>query len=293
MIRRVCWLAVVALTYCCPGADTECKPLAPCYTVQGITNIASGTPGTLAPNTLASIYGTNLSFVTRAISADDIQAGELPIRLPGTGVQVWLDELPGHLYLVSPEQVNFLVPSNLRATEVTIRVFRDSTVGPAVRLKLREAAPALFQLDAGHVLASKLDYSLVTATAPSHPDEWVILWATGLGSVTPPTTYGTLPPRGRESREDRRLPGSSGRRGGGTGTGGVRRPGAWVCRPLPDQPEASRQRPRQSGDPDCDWRGHQPPQLAPLCQPAGPLANSPATGHRPHALLEMWTTMGP
>lgn len=194
MIRRVCWLAVVALTCCCPGADTECKPLAPCYTGQSITNIASGTPGTLAPNTLASIYGTNLSFVTRAISTDDIQAGELPIRLPGTGVQVWLDELPGHLYLVSPEQVNFLVPSNLRATEVTIRVFRDSTVGPAVRLKLREAAPALFQLDSDHVLASKLDYSLVTATAPSHPDEWVILWATGLGSVTPPTTYGTLPP---------------------------------------------------------------------------------------------------
>lgn len=191
MIRRVCWLAVVALS-CCLGADTECGPLAPCYTVQGIVNIASGTPGAVAPNTLASIYGTNLSFVTRAISADDIQAGELPIRL--TGVQVWLDELPGHLYLVSPEQVNFLVPSNLRATEVTIRVFRDSTVGPPVRLRLREAAPALFQLDSEHVLASKLDYSLVTATAPSHPDEWVILWATGLGAVTPPTTYGMLPP---------------------------------------------------------------------------------------------------
>jgi uncharacterized protein (TIGR03437 family) len=194
MIIRVCWLAVVALT-CCLGADTECGPLAPCYTMQGITNIASGTPGALAPNTLASIYGTNLSFVTRALSAGDIQAGEVPIRLPSTGVQVWLDEWPGHLYLVSPEQVNFLVPSNLRATEVTIRVFRDGTVGPAVRLKLREAAPGLFQLDAEHVLASKLDYSLVTATAPSYPDEWVSLWATGLGAVTPPTTDGILPPK--------------------------------------------------------------------------------------------------
>ena len=194
MIIRVCWLAVVALT-CCLGADTECGPLAPCYTVQGITNIASGTPGALAPNTLASIHGTNLSFATRALSVDDIQAGEVPIRLPSTGVQVWLDELPGHLYLVSPEQVNFLVPSNLRATEVTIRVFRDGTVGPAVRLKLREAAPGLFQLDAEHVLASKLDYSLVTATAPSYPDAWVTLWATGLGAVTPPTVDGILPPK--------------------------------------------------------------------------------------------------
>jgi uncharacterized protein (TIGR03437 family) len=192
MFKRVCWLAVVALT-CCLGADTECGPLAPCYTLQGIVNIASGTPGVLAPNTLASIYGTNLSFVTRALSANDILAGEVPTSLPNTGVQVWLDGLPGHLYLVSPEQVNFLVPSNLRATEVTIRVFRDGTVGPAVALKLREAAPALFQLDAGHVLASKLDYSLVTAAAPSHPDEWVTLWATGLGAVTPPTASGILP----------------------------------------------------------------------------------------------------
>ena len=193
MIRRVCWMAVVALT-CCLGADTECKPLAPCYTVQGITNIASGTPGALAPNTLASIYGTNLSFVTRAISQNDIQAGKLPIELPGTGVLVYVDGWPAHLYLVSPEQVNFLVPCNLEAAEVTIQVFRVGTVGPAVRLKLREAAPALFTLDANHVLASKLDYSLVTATTPSRPGEWVILWATGLGSVAPPTTYGKLPP---------------------------------------------------------------------------------------------------
>jgi uncharacterized protein (TIGR03437 family) len=191
MIRRVCWLAVAALV-CCLGADTECRPLYPCYTGQSITNIASGTPGILAPNTLASIYGTNLSLVTRAITEDDIQAGELPIRL--TGVQVWFDGwLPGHLYLVSPEQVNFLVPANLGATDVTIQLFRDGTAGSAVRLKLREAAPALFQLDAGHVLASKLDYSLVTAAAPSHPDEWVSFWATGLGSVTPATIYGMLP----------------------------------------------------------------------------------------------------
>ena len=197
MIRRVCWLVVFALT-CCLGADTECRALYPCYTAQSIINIASGTPGALAPNTLATIYGTNLSFVTRSIFQNDIQAGMLPDTLPGTGVRVYLGAMPAPLYLVSPEQVNFLVPGNLGASEVTVQVFCDGTAGPEVQLKLQEAVPALFQLDAGHVLASKIDYSLVTATAPSLPDEWVILWATGLGSVSPPwgnafSTYRMLP----------------------------------------------------------------------------------------------------
>jgi uncharacterized protein (TIGR03437 family) len=192
MFRRVCWLAAAALVACL-SADTDCQPHAPCYTEQSITSSASGTPGALAPNTLATIYGTNLSFVERAISADDIQTGELPEVLPGTGVHVFVAGLPGHIYYVSPVQVNFLVPCNLRATEVPIQLVRDGTAGPTVWLQLREASPALFQLDAEHVVASMLDYSVITAEAPAHPGQWVILWATGLGPVLPPATYGMIP----------------------------------------------------------------------------------------------------
>ena len=46
----------------CLASDPVCKPDAPCYGEDGIVSIASGTPGAIAPNTLASIYGTRLSY---------------------------------------------------------------------------------------------------------------------------------------------------------------------------------------------------------------------------------------
>jgi uncharacterized protein (TIGR03437 family) len=189
-------LVGAALTVCC-RAQSDCNPQAPCYSADTVVNIASGVAGALAPNTLVSLYGTNLSYSQRAVSLADINAGRLPTSLPGTGVLVYLYEgstgYPAQLYLVSPGQINFLVPGNLIAGDVTLRVFRDSMVGPARPLKLSEAAPALFQLEPGVALVSRFDYSLVTPNSRARPGEWVILWATGLGAVTPPLSYGMLP----------------------------------------------------------------------------------------------------
>ncbi len=193
MIRIVCLLAIAATLSSCLAADTDCQPQAPCYTGESIVNIASNSPGALAPNALASIYGSGLSFVERAITAADISAGELPVMLPATGVRVLVGGLPAHIYYVSPGQVNFLIPSDLRPAEVTVQVVRDGTAGPAVRLTLREEAPALFQLDLVSIVASHLDYSLVSQQAPARPGEWIILWGTGLGPVTPPAVYGIIP----------------------------------------------------------------------------------------------------
>ena len=159
MIRTVClWVAAAC-----------CFAQAPSYTLEDIVNTASGASGALAPNVLASIHGTGLSYVERAITAADIQGGQLPALLPGTGVRVLVGGLPAHLYFVSPAQINFLVPSNLRAGELTVQVVRDNTAGPAVRMTLGEAAPAMFQADPTSVLASHLDYSLVREQAPAVP----------------------------------------------------------------------------------------------------------------------------
>jgi uncharacterized protein (TIGR03437 family) len=131
--------------------------------------------------------------VEKAITAADILAGELPVMLPGTGVRVLIGGLPAHIYLASPGQINFLIPSNVRTGEVTVQVVRDSTAGPPIRVTLGDAAPAMFQVDQVSVVASHLDYSLVSEQSPAAPGEWVILWATGLGAVTPAAEYGMLP----------------------------------------------------------------------------------------------------
>jgi uncharacterized protein (TIGR03437 family) len=166
----------------CLASDTACKPDMPCYSEDRIVNIASGIPGAIAPNTLASIYGTRLSYLERGLVPLDVGAGgKLPTVLPGTGVHVWVGSIEAPIFYVSATQVNFLVPGNLSPTTVDVRVFHDGMGGPAVPMKLRDAAPALFMLDPQSVIASHLDFSLVTADAPARPGDWVILWATGLG----------------------------------------------------------------------------------------------------------------
>ncbi len=194
-MRRVLPLAAACWLICARAQEPVCKPYAPCYSKESIVSAASGAPE-LAPNTLASIYGQNLSYVTRAITPSDILAGMLPVSLEGSGVQVTVGGFYGHLYFVSPGQVNFLVPPNLLPGEVTIQLIREGTAGPAVRVRLKDAAPALFQLDSRTALASHHpDYSLVSDEAPARPGRWVLLWATGLGAVTPPALYGEIPTR--------------------------------------------------------------------------------------------------
>jgi uncharacterized protein (TIGR03437 family) len=177
----------------CLASDSVCKPDAPCYFESGIVSIASGTPGAIAPNSLASIYGTRLSYSERGLVPADTTGGVLPTVLPGTGVRVLVGGLPAHMFYVSATQVNFLVPSNLRPLTYDVQVVRDGVAGPAVPLKLRDAAPAFFMLDPQFVIASHLDYSLVTADAPARPGAWLILWATGLGESNPPADYGVIP----------------------------------------------------------------------------------------------------
>jgi uncharacterized protein (TIGR03437 family) len=164
----------------------------PSYTAAGIVNAADNETHALAPNTLASLYGVRLAYVTAAISPSDIQGGVLPTVLPGTGVHVTVGNLAATMYYVSPDQINFLVPANLLPGASTVQVVLDGHSGPAVKITLATASPALFQLDAKTAIAVHPDGSVITQQTPAKPGEIVILYATGLGQTRPPVPYGQL-----------------------------------------------------------------------------------------------------
>jgi uncharacterized protein (TIGR03437 family) len=166
---------------------------APLYSAASIVNAADNQPGTLAPNTLATIYGKNLAYGTRALTPDDIRGGVLPTVFPGTGVRVLIGALPANLYYVSPTQINFLVPPNLLPGSVNLYVAVDGLAGPPVSIQLAASSPALFQLDQQNVIATRPDGSLITTSAPAQPGDTVVLYATGLGQTAPPAVYGMLP----------------------------------------------------------------------------------------------------
>lgn len=158
---------------------------APVYSASSIANSAAGVADFYAPNTFISIYGQNLSRVTRALSADDISAGTLPTALPGTGVRVLINNIAADVFYVSPALVNVLVPTLLVASPAILQLESDGVAGCPASIVLGATAPAIFQVDPTTVLAFHADWSLISASAPAHPGEIIILYATGLGPTLP------------------------------------------------------------------------------------------------------------
>ncbi len=168
--------ATLALAACLCAQDTNPK-----YTAAGIVNGANFTAGPVAPNTVVSLFGENLSWTEKAMGLDDLKGGAMPTKL--AGVQVLVAGYPAHLYYVSEKQVNLLIPCYLAPGVVEMGLVRDGTWGPLVKVTLQKAAPALFQLPDGQPIAAHLDGSLITKDAPAGAGEIIVLYATGLGCI--------------------------------------------------------------------------------------------------------------
>jgi len=175
------------------GADTIGPRDAPAYSGASIVNAADNLVETLAPNTIATIYGKNLAYATKSLSFDDIRGGVLPTVLPGSGVRVLVGGLLANPYYVSPTQINFLVPPNLLPGVTSVQLVIDSWAGPVISIQLAAASPALFQLDSQNAVATRGDGSVITPAAPAKPGDVVVLYATGLGQTKPPIGYCELP----------------------------------------------------------------------------------------------------
>jgi uncharacterized protein (TIGR03437 family) len=161
----------------------------PLYTPQSIVNAATQTAGPLAPNTIATIYGTALAFETRAVASSDIVHGAMPTSLDGVGV--WVDSIPCGLFFVSPTQINFLMPYMLGAGTYSIIVARDGLAGPSVSIQVTATSPGLFLYNGG-ALAVHLDGQVISSSAPAVPGEIIVIYANGLGRTSPDASPGQL-----------------------------------------------------------------------------------------------------
>jgi uncharacterized protein (TIGR03437 family) len=155
----------------------------PQYTVEGIVNAASYSGDALAPNTIASVFGTNLSYVTRSVGTADSVGGELPTSLGG--VTVYVANVAAVVFYVSPTQINFLVPSILPAGKFHFYVIRESLAGPDLQITLHDSGPGFFQDYHNNILATHLDGTLVSDERPAGRGEWVVAYCSGLGRTSP------------------------------------------------------------------------------------------------------------
>lgn len=164
---------------------------APAYSAESIVNGANFAPGPLAPNSAATIFGTNLAWWTEQMNAENTREGFLPGFL--ADVRVFVANYLAPLIYVSPTQINFLVPGDLRPGPVTVWVARQGVHGPEVTVTLVEAAPQFFASPDGYVIAQHTDYSQVTPEHPALPGEVIVVYATGLGITRPNPAAGEIP----------------------------------------------------------------------------------------------------
>jgi uncharacterized protein (TIGR03437 family) len=186
-------LMTVALAFAVFATQGLCEPAttsnAPTYSALSIVQAATQTPEALAPNTIATIYGTNLAIDTETVSSSNLLGGTLPESLGG--VNVIVGGYYATLFFISPNQVNFLVPYNLTAGTVPVVLTSQGIAGPPVSIQLNSTAPGMFVYN-GFAIATHLDGMLVAPAAPANPGEIIVIYVAGLGRVTPDTTPGKI-----------------------------------------------------------------------------------------------------
>jgi uncharacterized protein (TIGR03437 family) len=185
-------LMVVAVLLLTPSLEAQATQttLAPSYSTASIANAATNIAAGFAPNSIISIYGSNLSNGTAGVTST---TGILPVSL--AGVTVYISGKPGALFYISPNQVNVLIPYNLSAGPSSVTLVREGTAGPTIPIVLTATAPGLFELAATTILATHADGSLISTSSPAMPGEVIVIYAVGLGPTIPEQNDGQIPPR--------------------------------------------------------------------------------------------------
>jgi uncharacterized protein (TIGR03437 family) len=144
---------------------------------------ASLLAGATAPGAIGSLFGDG--FATGDVSA---AAGPLPASLGGVTLQV-IDsagaERPAALYLVSPRQINYVVPVGTAAGRATLLVLSRGSVLAAATLEVDPVAPALFPVAVVQRVKAGGSQSFEPVTGPidlgSESDQvFLVLFGTGL-----------------------------------------------------------------------------------------------------------------
>jgi uncharacterized protein (TIGR03437 family) len=167
----------------------------PTISAAGIVSSASFLNSGLAPGEIVSIFGSDLGPTTLAtfqLGADHVT---IPTVLAAT--QVFFNNESAPLIFTSSGQVSAIVPYTISdSTVVRVRVEYGSTPSNTVDMPVSPSAPAFFTTASGTGPGAFLnkDNTLNSATNPAHPGDFVQLYATGGGLMSPAFSVQTLSP---------------------------------------------------------------------------------------------------
>ncbi len=161
----------------------------------GIVNGASFAmpPFPIAPGAIIALFGTNL-----APAGTDARP-QVPAPLPTSlaGVSVLVNGTPAPLYSVTPVQVNFQLPFTEKESSVRIAVNNNGSLSNSVEANVAATSPGVFTADGSGIgpgAVTHPDFTLVTGENPAARGEWISIFLTGLGDVTPAVPEGAAAP---------------------------------------------------------------------------------------------------
>jgi uncharacterized protein (TIGR03437 family) len=171
----------------------------------GVANAASYQPITasLAPGELIILYGTDLA--SASVSAPGGQG--FPTTLGDVSVSI--NGLPCPIYYVTPTQLSVIVPYEVASNKTglaNIQVTNHGVLSNVVQMYLSDSQPGAFaQNGEGIGYAAALHAateSPITSSDPAQPSEYISLYLTGMGTVTPKIKDGALGPLNPLSTSD-------------------------------------------------------------------------------------------
>jgi uncharacterized protein (TIGR03437 family) len=161
----------------------------------GIVNAASyAGQNSVSPGALISLFGVQLASAPA-------YAASLPLPTNLGGTQVLIAGVPMPLIYAGPGQIDAVVPFELAVGTGQVIVQNGTTLSVPEPTPVSAAGPGAFTFNgsgsgAAIVFAVNPDGSqyLVTASAPAHPGQAIVIYCTGLGGVQTSITAGAAAP---------------------------------------------------------------------------------------------------
>jgi uncharacterized protein (TIGR03437 family) len=167
---------------------------APAISPEGVVNAASYARGA-APGGLVSIFGSNFLGGRRGVVG--ASGSPLPLELGGTTVTLGERTLP--ILAVAGfdtfDQINVQIPYGIGGQTLPLKVSSGGLSGNSIDLQVSQAHPGIFMISSDlPAVVHSGDYALVTSNYPARPGEFVSVYCTGLGEVSPSVPEGAAAP---------------------------------------------------------------------------------------------------
>ncbi len=170
---------------------------APSVNALGVVNNASFSPGSnpIAPGAIAAVFGSNMNDGSSVLFSDFGSDGKLVTTLGGA--KVTINGSPVPIFYSTPAQLGIQIPTDLTGSTASIQVTANGQTSAAQTVNIAPLSPGLFSTNqSGHGQGAILIANTNTLAAPkgsipgrdtrpAKPGEFITIFCTGLGQVTP------------------------------------------------------------------------------------------------------------